>query len=226
MKQVQAFASYRQVIGDYFYEFAGGFRKKGLWQELPAIAALGLLWGYPFAGRNWLVSLPLLFALLSGLLHKVSLPFMMYLVPCSAEQREVYIRRMLHVKVAVPMAFGLLWGLAGMCLSIVPGHVLLLELASIFFFTSLCGMLGETAGGDTERVGAYGGMRYFVGGILVVCYLGGVAMCVICTGPVSTIEFRLILSAMLLFLLPMTAATGRRWKRIRRSLADYELAEE
>lgn len=62
--------------------------------------------------------------------------------------------------------------------------------------------------------------------MLAVCNLIGMAMFVICMSPVSQVEFWIVFSAMALIFLPMLAAVGKRWKRIRRNFADYEMAAE
>lgn len=221
--------NYRQVIVDYFYEFADSFRHKGAWKELSVMTALGLLWGNSIVATNALsvlAGIPVFFALMSGMLHRVSLPFMMFLVPCSAQQRESYIRKMLHVKIAVPMALGLVWNLAELCLVPGSGYLFALEMVSIFFITSLCGMLGEAATGEAEHIRAYGEMRHFVAVPLLFCYLWGTAMYMISMRPVSKAEFWAILSVMLCLMLPMTIAAGRRWRQICKNFADYEMAAE
>ena len=49
-------------------------------------------------------------------------------------------------------------------------------------------------------------------------------MFIICMGSVSQVEFWIVISVMVLFLLPMLAAVGKRWGQIRRNFADYEMA--
>lgn len=92
--------SYLQVIHDYFLEFLRGLRSEWF-GRLIAFMAIGVA----CMGRilikeptwHWLVGLPILFAMISAALHSISLPFMMYLIPSSREQRERYIERMLLI---------------------------------------------------------------------------------------------------------------------------------
>ena len=224
--------SYRRVIRDYFQEFSRVFRmERARFLALFLVFGILFLWDMwweriPMDGifHHWINGIPILFALLSGALHRVSLPFMMYLVPCSREQRERYIQRMLTVKVAVPLSIGLVCdGLAAWA-GAISRYVFVLQMASVFLLSCLCGMLNEGGLAEAERRKAYGGLQPFTAALLVVCNLMGTAMFVICMGSVSWVEFWIVLSAMALFLLPMLAAVGKRWKQIRRNFADFEMA--
>ncbi len=224
--------SYRRVIRDYFQEFIRVFS-----MERGRFPALFLVLGTIFMGDiwlerirmggifgNWINGIPILFALVSGALHRVSLPFMMYLVPCSREQRERYIQRMLAVKVTVPMGFGLVCdGLAAWA-GAISRYVFVLQMASIFFLSCMCGMLNEGGMVGAEKRKAYGELQPFAAPLLAACNLVGVAMFVICMGSVSRVEFWIVISAMMLFLLPMLVVVGKRWKEIRRNFALYETA--
>ena len=143
--------SYKRVIPDYFQEFIRVFStERARFLALILVFGIIFLWDIWWERirmdgifHNWINGIPILFALISGALHRVSLPFMMYLVPCSREQRERYIQRMLTVKVAVPIAFGLICdGLAAWAGGI-SRYVFVLQMASVFFLSSLCGMLNE-----------------------------------------------------------------------------------
>lgn len=225
--------SYRRVIRDYFQEFIRVFSMERIKFLILFLGSGAVLWGV-WAERirmdgifaNWINGIPILFALLSGALHRVSLPFMMYLVPCSREQRERYIQRMLTVKVAVPIGFGLLCdGLAAWA-GTLSMYVFVLQMASIFFLSCLCGMINEGGMAGAEKRKAYGELQPFAAVLLAVCNIAGMAMFIICMGSVSQVEFWIVVSVMALFLLPMLAATGKRWKQIRGNFADYETAVE
>ena len=226
--------SYRRVIRDYFQEFIRVFC-----MERVRFLALFLVFGIFFMWDiwlerirmdgifdHWINGIPILFTLLSGALHRVSLPFMMYLVPCSREQRERYIQRMLQVKVAVPLSLGLVCDGAAAWAGAISWYVFVLQMASIFFLSCVCGMLNEGGMAWAENRRVYGELQPFAAPMLVVCNLVGMAMFVICMGSVSQVEFWIVISAMALFLFPMLAAVGRRWKQIRRNFADYETAAE
>lgn len=224
--------SYRRVIRDYFQEFIRVFC-----MERVRFLALFLVFGIFFMWDiwlerirmdgifdHWINGIPILFTLLSGALHRVSLPFMMYLIPCSREQRERYIQRMLKVKVAVPLSLGLVCDGAAAWAGAISWYVFVLQMASIFFLSCVCGMLNEGGMAGVAKRKAYGELQPFVAALLAVCNLVGMAMLVICMGSVSQVEFWIVISVMMLLFLPMLAAVGKRWKRIRRNFADYEMA--
>lgn len=226
--------SYKRVIRDYFQEFIRVFC-----MERVRFLALFLVFGIIFMWDNWLErfrmdgifdhwinGIPILFTLFSGALHRVSLPFMMYLVPCSREQRERYIQRMLAVKLAVPMGVGLVCNGVAVWTGSYFRYVFVLQMASIFFLSSLCGILNEGGMTGAEKRKAYGELQPFASAMLAVCNLVGMAMFLICMGSVSRVEFWIVISAMTLFFLPMLAVVGKRWKQIRRNFADYEMAAE
>lgn len=226
------FHPYLSIIKDYFIDFVRGFKTDVLGLLLPSLG-IGVIWGNPVTANgfqtNWLAGIPVLFALVSGALHRLTLPFMMYLVPCSQKQREEYIHRMLKVKIGIPLLFALLCDLAALCLNSISCYVFVLQMVSIFFITCLCGMLNDGRLYVTEGEKAYGGMWCSVSILLMLCYIGGTVMFLICADSVdpdavSAVEFRIILSVMTLILLPMTIGVGRRWKQIRHSFADYETA--
>lgn len=225
------FDSCGQVIRDYFREFIKGFcMERTQFFALflgPGIIAVEGVWDTICRDGifiNWLIGIPILYALASGAFHTVSLPFMMYLVPCSRKQRERYIQRMLVVKVAVPVGFGCLCDVAAACMGSLSMYVFVLQMASIFFISCLWGMLHDGGMYMEEKEAAYGMLWPFAVALLLICNLGGTAMFVICMGSVSQVEFWVILSVMVLILMPILVAVGKRWKQIRRFFADYEMA--
>lgn len=226
--------SYKRVIRDYFQESIRVFCMERIWfPALFLVFGIILMWDIWLRRirmegifEHWINGIPILFALLNGALHRVSLPFMMYLVPCSREQRERYIQRMLAVKVAVPMGFGLICDGLAVWAGALSLYVFVLQMAGIFFLSCLCGMLNEGGLTGAGKKKAYGELQPFAAALLVVCNLVGMAMFVICMGSVSRVEFWIVISVMALFLLPMLVVVGKRWERIRRNFADYEMAAE
>lgn len=223
------FHQYISIVQDYFHDFRREFKPETL-GCLAGFAGIGVVCGNSISSqglqRNWIMGIPILFALFSGALHKVSLPLMMYLVPCSKDMREQYIKRMLKVKIVIPIAFGLLCDLAALFLKSLSCYVFVLQMTMIFFITCLCGMLNDGGLNTVEEKTAYGGMRYFVPVLLVFCYIGGMVLSIICMDSVSRTEFWVICSVMIVILLPMTIAVGRRWKQIRSNFASYETVAE
>lgn len=173
--------------------------------------------------RNWLLAIPVAFAVVSGLFHNVSLPFMMYLVPYTRAQREVLIGRLLHVKIAVPLLFAGLCDIAAVFLTEMSVYALILQLATVLCVTCLCGMLSDDRRLEKENV--YGGLRDSVGIGMMLCQIGGSAMFAVCLYPVSAVAFWLIFLIEMTIMLPFLAAAGKRWKLIRHNFAQYELID-
>ena len=228
------FDSYGQVIRDYFREFRRAFHKENicfllLFLGLGIIAAAGDGVGkfrMDLEAMNWVTGIPIFYALASGVLHTVSLPFMIYLIPCSRKQRERYIQRMLMVKIAIPIAFGAICDVAVFCMGDISLYVFVLQMASVFFISSLFGMLHDDGVYAAENKVAYGELRPFTAALMVMCHLFGTAMFVICVGAVGKVGFWVILSVMVFVLLPILVTVWKRWGQIRRNFADYETAAE
>lgn len=226
--------SYRRVIREYFREYIRVFcMEKVRFLVLFLVLGFTLAWDIwlkriPTDGifTNWINGIPILFTLLSGAIHRVSLPFMMYLVPCSREQRERYIQRMLTVKVAVPLGVGLLCDGAAVWAGMLSLYVFILQMSSIFFLACISGMLNDGGIAGAEERNAFGELQPFAAALLAICNLVGMAMFVICMGSVSQVEFWVVISVMAIFLLPLLAMVGKRWKQIRRNFADYEMTVE
>ncbi|MCM1158904.1 MAG: hypothetical protein NC300_12410 [Bacteroidales bacterium] len=215
---------YRQVIKDYFSGFFRGIHGDGIAIFISCVGIGIGVSGFRLEGteKNWLVGLPVLFALISGAGHRVSLPFMMYLIPWSDAQREEYIQKMLHVKLAVPILFGILCDALAMVFQSVSFYAFVLQMISIFSIAFLLGILNDDSVNKMENRAAYGGLKDFAPVIVVSCYMEGPAMFLICLDAVSRTEFFVVLAVMVCILLPVTVAAGKRWKTIRRNFADYE----
>ncbi len=214
-----------QVLKDYFLGFFREFNSMRLsllisWSIVWAM----FIWGFREAlPKNWLMAAPIPFALLSGIFHNASLPFMMYLVPFSKEQREAYIRKSLYVKVLIPMLF------AGMCDIAVAfwGHVsaygLVLQLVTVFSVAYICGILCDGTVLEAKERKVYGNLKNFVGAIFAICYLCTAAMFGICMYPVNVVEFWVIFLIEMAVMLPILVAVSKEWKTIRRNFTDYEM---
>ena len=98
---------YKNVIREYFLEY------KNCDQVLQSIFYV-ILFGASFSpfvfgsakeglGYIWL-TFPMALALFAAITHTSALPTMLYLVPGSKKLREEYIRRMLKVKIGLPLA--------------------------------------------------------------------------------------------------------------------------
>ena len=197
------------------------------------------------SARNWLAGLPLLFALISASSHFAALPPMMYLVPLSRREREDYLQKMLAVKVLIPLLFALFCDFATLAWQPISWYVLVLQLLGVASITYLCGMLqGVSVSGTFSASKNYGNLRSdgafasfgasggasgndrssgnsgFSSVIVSFCYIGGTVLFAICSDSISTIEFWWIFAVLAGLMLPTVIFTARRWKRLRRRLAE------
>lgn len=215
---------YRLVIKDYFLGFFRDINPERLgmlitWGSIGAMF-FWRFWSEP--SKNWLVGLPVVFALLSGAFHDISLPYMMYLVPFSKEQREAYIQKSFYVKVAIPMLFAGLCDIAAALLGEVSVYGLVLQLATVFCVTYLCGMLWDDMVRSAKGRKAYGNLKDFVEIPLMLCMVDGWAMFAVCLYPVSDVTFWVIFLIEMVIMLPIIWGVRKNWKTIRRNFADYE----
>lgn len=222
--------SYKRVIRDYFADFVSGFCKERLGLPVCCMAVAcpfaGVLAGFCKERLNWLIGIPVFFALLSSAFHTVSLPFMMYLIPYSRQERETYIQKMLVVKVGIPIAFACLCDIVALFTGSVTFYALILQIISIFVVTFISGMLSDGRAGDMTERRAYGGMRYYVFLLVLLCYFEGSGILALCMVPISGTVFWIVIGILTVTLLPGMAVAGMHWKNIRSSFADYELAVE
>lgn len=204
--------SYKQVIRDYFLDFSSGFSSERM---LPVCYTLlgccfannGL--GFCNESPDWLLGIPVFFALVSSAFHKVSLPFMMYLIPYSRQEREEYIQKMLAVKIGIPIMSGCLCDIVAVCLGTITLYGFILQMVSIVSVTFISGTL-------TKNRTA----------VMLLCYFEGSIMSVLCMIPLSRIVLWIVTGILAVTFLPGMAAAGRRWKGTRSRIADYELAVE
>lgn len=218
---------YKQVIKDYFLGFFRDINSERV-SLLVAWASIGLGFSGVFREQlsyNWLLGIPVVFAVLSGACHNVSLPFMMYLVPYARKQREAYIRKALHVKVAVPMLFAGLCDIGAALLGGVSAYGLTLQLVTVFCVTYVCGMLCDGMMRNTKGKAVYEGLKDFVEIPLMLCQIGGAGMFAACLYPVSRVEFFIILIILMAVMLPTIYVVRKKWGIISRNFADYEKLE-
>lgn len=218
-------AMYRQMVREYFKDYLRGSGCQWFLWLIPW-AAIAAQW-FPVRERakGWPAAVPILAAVISAFSHKVSLPFMMYLLPLSKTQREAYMERMLRIKVLVPLAFALLWDAIFWCAGRLSAYAFFLQIPCVVTLSYLYGMLHESNAADEERL-AFGGLRWFVPVILVVTLFGALVMCAVCAGEIRTVEFVIVLAVFLAVFLPITGAVRRRWGLIKGNFADYGKAFE
>lgn len=215
---------YRLVIKDYFLGFFRDINPERL-GLLIAWGSIGAMFSWRFwsdTSKNWLAGLPVVFAVLSGAFHNVSLPYMMYLAPFSKKQREAYIQKSFYVKIAVPMLFAGLCDIAAALLGEVFLYGLVLQFVTVFCVTYICGMLWDDMVRSTKGRTAYGNLKDIVEVPLVLCQIGGSAMFAVCIGPISEVEFWIIFLIEMVIMLPVIWGVRKNWKAIRRNFADYE----
>jgi len=224
---------YQQIILDYFKDFSRDFhaKKNALGICIVYLSTvfiypciLGFKNGVEQLDKNWLLGIPILFAIVSGSFHRVSLPFMMYLIPYSKKQRENYIQKMLIVKIAVPVILGCFFDIAAISFGPVSCYAVILQMTGILFITYTCGTLCDSSNIlESENRLAYGEMRNWCNIPLILCYMGGTILFAVCVDHISKTEFWAILIIMLLILLPIAAIIQKHWKIIRSNFADYEM---
>lgn len=221
---------YKYVIADYFRDF-----RRDLWNK-KNVLLLCCIYYISFAStgstfhivsplKNQIIGVSVLIAVLNGSFHKVSLPFMMYLVPYSKRQREEYIQKMLYVKILFPLILGCLLDMVAACFGSVSCYTVILQMSGIFFISYICGILcdGSQNFYDSEKRAVYGELRIFTVAFSVICYIAGTALAVICTDSISKTEFWVIFSVMLALFLPITGKIHKHWKTIRSNFAVYEM---
>ena len=188
---------YKNVIREYFLEY------KNRDQVLKSIFYV-ILFGASFSplvfgsakeglGYIWLI-FPMALALFAAITHTSVLPTMLYLVPGSKKLREEYIRRMLKVKIGLPLA---LCAVIDIILLIVQPMMIkgvILQLVTVFFM-SYC--VGITNDGLVWRNNA---------------------------SRAAYVEFWVALVIYFIIYAPLSYALHKRWGGIREKLAVYELA--
>lgn len=221
---------YRQVIHDYFKDFYRDWDtiKNTLMVCLISLSlAILYAWGFHYESdqldRNGLVGVPIFIAVLSSSSHRVSLPFMMYLIPYSKKQREEYIQKKLVVKVAFPTIFGCLFDITAICFGFISYYAAILQIIGVFLITYMCGVCFDgTLFLGPQVIPAYGKLRVWATSLDSLSYTFSSALFAMCAGALSRGEFW-VAFAFLLCLLLVAAMVHKHWKTIRGNFADYEM---
>ncbi len=219
---------YKNVIREYFLEFRN---RNMLLQSLFYLILFGSVLS-PLALQNtgggiWhaLFVLPMILAIFAGARHTSALPPMLYLVPGTKQLREEYIRRMLIVKVMLPLALCIMVDLILLCARQLRFREVILQLVTVFFFSYCVGIVNDGAvWRNNAAKSAYGQMSYFNGPMFVVNILAGFVMTDICFSDLGNVEFWIILVIYLAIFAPLSYAIHKRWRGIRERLAVFELA--
>ena len=150
---------------------------------------------------------------------------MLYLVPGSKKLREEYIRRMLKVKIGLPLA---LCAVIDIILLIVQPMMIkgvILQLVTVFFMSYCVGITNDgLVWRNNASRAAYGQVSYFNGPITVFSVIASCVMIGICSSEITNVEFWVALVIYLIIYAPLSYALHKRWGGIREKLAVYELA--
>lgn len=219
---------YKNVIREYFLEYKN---RNQVLQSIFYVILFGasfspFVLGSSKAGIRYVwLTLPMVLAMFAATAHTSALPSMLYLVPGSKKMREEYIRRMLNVKVGLPLA---LCAVIDMILLIVQPMMIkgvILQLVTVFFMSYCAGITNDgLVWRNNASRAAYGQVSYFNGPITVFSVIASCVMISICSSEITNVEFWIALLIYLVIYAPLSAALHKRWGGIREKLAVYELA--
>lgn len=221
MKQI--FNSYRNIIKDYFRDFFRGTKADQVMLLICLTISCSFSSWTDLQIQNWIIIIPILFAMISSLLHVVTLPPMMYLIPYNQAEREEYIQKMLHVKILIPLCFALIWDFVLLFFKPLSLYAFILQIISILLITYICGTVNNGNRDQSEQQVAYGSMWEYVSLILAISFMMGGSMCIICSGSISRLEFWIVFSATTLIFLPIANNIRKRWHTLRSNFANYEI---
>lgn len=219
---------YKNVIREYFLEYKN---RNQVLQSIFYVILFGASFS-PFVSGSLkdgiqftCLILPMLLAMFAATAHTSALPPMLYLVPGSKKMREEYIRRMLKVKVGLPLA---LCAVIDIILLIVRPMMIkgvILQLVTVFFMSYCAGITNDgLVWRNNASRAAYGQVSYFNGPITVFSVIASCVMISICSSTISNVEFWVALVTYLVIYAPLSYALYKRWSGIREKLAVYELA--
>lgn len=220
---------YTKVIKDYIREY----KRTLSWRQILLIFYL-IINSYfyykdeSYGKLSFLPAVPIFFAIISGVFHQVSLHTMMYIVPYTDKMREKYIQMMLNIKIAVPFVFAVIYDLVLLSININENIVkaIILQLVSVLLISYLSGTLNDgNVAPDTLKT-AFGGLSYFIAAICVLCILFGMSMILICSSEISDVKFVVIFISILLIMGSIAMCVAKRWDKIRKNLANYEMARK
>ena len=219
---------YKNVIREYFLEYKN---RNQVLQSIFYVILFGAS-SSPFVSGSLkggiqfiCLILPMILAMFAATAHTSALPPMLYLVPGSKKMREEYIRRMLKVKVGLPLA---LCAVIDIILLIVRPMMIkgvILQLVTVFFMSYCAGITNDgLVWRNNASRAAYGQVSYFNGPITVFSVIASCVMIAICSSTISNVEFWVALVIYLVIYAPLSYALHKRWSGIREKLAVYELA--
>lgn len=219
---------YKNVIREYFLEYKN---RNQVLQSIFYVILFGASFS-PFVSGSLkdgiqftCLILPMLLAMFAATAHTSALSPMLYLVPGSKKMREEYIRRMLKVKVGLPLA---LCAVIDIILLIVRSMMIkgvILQLVTVFFMSYCAGITNDgLVWRNNASRAAYGQVSYFNGPITVFSVIASCVMISICSSTISNVEFWVALVTYLVIYIPLSYALYKRWSGIREKLAVYELA--
>lgn len=219
---------YKNVIREYFLEYKN---RNQVLQSIFYVILFGAS-SSPFVSGSLkggiqfiCLILPMILAMFAATAHTSALPPMLYLVPGSKKMREEYIRRMLKVKVGLPLA---LCAVIDIILLIVRPMMIkgvILQLVTVFFMSYCAGITNDgLVWRNNASRAAYGQVSYFNGPITVFSVIASCVMIDICSSTISNVEFWVALVIYLVIYAPLSYALHKRWSGIREKLAVYELA--
>ena len=219
---------YKNVIREYFLEYKN---RNQVLQSIFYVILFGasfspLVFGSAKEGLGYIgLTFPMVLAMFAATAHTSALPPMLYLVPGSRKLREEYIRRMLKVKVGLPLA---LCAVIDIILLIVRPMMIkgvILQLVTVFFMSYCVGITNDgLVWRNNASRAAYGQVSYFNGPITVFSVIASCVMIDICSSTISNVEFWVALVIYLVIYAPLSYALHKRWSGIREKLAVYELA--
>ena len=219
---------YKNVIREYFLEYKN---RNQVLQSIFYVILFGasfspLVFGSAKEGLGYIgLTFPMVLAMFAATAHTSALPPMLYLVPGSKKMREEYIRRMLKVKVGLPLA---LCAVIDIILLIVRPMMIkgvILQLVTVFFMSYCAGITNDgLVWRNNASRAAYGQVSYFNGPITVFSVIASCVMIAICSSTISNVEFWVALVIYLVIYAPLSYALHKRWSGIREKLAVYELA--
>ena len=219
---------YKNVIREYFLDYKN---RNQVLQSIFYVILFGasfspLVFGSAKEVLGYIgLTFPMVLAMFAATAHTSALPPMLYLVPGSKKMREEYIRRMLKVKVGLPLA---LCAVIDIILLIVRPMMIkgvILQLVTVFFMSYCAGITNDgLVWRNNASRAAYGQVSYFNGPITVFSVIASCVMIDICSSTISNVEFWVALVIYLVIYAPLSYALHKRWSGIREKLAVYELA--
>ena len=219
---------YKNVVREYFLEYKN---RNQVLQSIFYVILFGgsfspLVLGNSREGIRYVwLTLPMVLAMFAATAHTSALPPMLYRIPGSKKMREEYIRRMLNVKVGLPLALCAVIDIILLILEPMMIKGVVLQLVTVFCMSYCAGITNDgLVWRNNASRAAYGQVSYFNGPITVFSVIASCVMISICSSKITNVEFWIALVIYLVIYVPLSAALHKRWGGIREKLAVYELA--